>query len=86
MIFFLWRRRTHCKPWGEARVALTLIEQERTHYCVRFTGIFACVYFARWLQEVAGRMCRQLIRHAPERVAGRRLNVGASQAGCLRSN
>jgi hypothetical protein len=42
LIFFLWRRRTHCKPWGEARVALTLNEQERTLYCVLFAGMFAC--------------------------------------------
>jgi len=49
LIFFLWRRRTHCKPWGEARVALTLNEQKRTHCGVLFAAIFGCAYFARLL-------------------------------------
>jgi len=71
---------------GEARVALTLIEQQRTHYWVRFAGVFAFGCFARLLKEVAGRMYRQLICHSPERVARRQLEVGASQAGCLRSD
>jgi hypothetical protein len=48
-IFFLWRRRTLCKPWGEARVTLTLYEQERTRYSLLFAGVFADAYSARLL-------------------------------------
>jgi len=47
LIFFLSRGRTLCKPAGEARAAHTLNEQERTHFCVRFAGIFASDSFAR---------------------------------------